>query len=190
MKYILSFLLTITFLTASEENELTADEIAWIHGIHYVKGILPDEDGYRLKAIQLNIQTGINKSEKILGPIRLNYPKETSLPRITELEYPKGTVIIAYERLPDGDRLFLGIEQNGRMTHIETITDKLDGFTLGGTSQFPSGGPNGKALKYPRAVPKREFILFPFTNKEGEQVGITIKAEPAETLNSEAAPQN
>lgn len=142
--------------------DLSASDLAWIQGIRYVKGLLPNKYGSRLKSVALILEYENGKSKTLIEPISIKYYDG-------ELEGWKDVVgeLLVSVRIIDGKHeFFLGYttaEQNvQRKAQI-----RMRGVGLPGMTRMFQGrtGPMADDLSF--VVPAGESELFTFV-KDGK----------------------
>jgi hypothetical protein len=171
MKYrlISLFAISITALIGREIDtpanagpKLTASDISWIHGIHYVKGRLPNEEPVKLRTVKLILEYEKGKIETLVEPITIKYYEG-------DLEHWKEVVgeLLVSVRIVDGKHeFFLGYTTSEQSVFMRKEI-KMRGIGLPAITHRFQGrtGPMADDLKF--VVPSGESELFVFV-KDGE----------------------
>jgi hypothetical protein len=171
MKYLLLAFLTLPLASligneidtpADSGPRITASDLAWIQGVQYVKGLLPNEENVRLSSVKLILEYEKGKIETLIDPINIKYYDG-------DLEHWKAVVgeLLVTVRIVDGKHeFFLGYttselsvfmkkEIKMRGVGLPSITHRFQGRT----------GSTTDDLKF--VVPVGESELFTFV-KDGQ----------------------
>jgi hypothetical protein len=141
--------------------KLTASDLSWIQGIHYVKGLLPNEEHVRLRTVALILEYEKGKKETLIKPIGIKYYEG-------DLEHWKDVVgeLLVSVRIVDGKHeFFLGYTTTEQSVFMKKEV-KMRGIELPAITHRFQGrtGPMADDLSF--VVPSGESDLFVFV-KDG-----------------------
>lgn len=158
---------------ADSGPRITASDLAWIQGLQYVKGRLPNEEKVRLSSVKLTLEYEKGKTETLIDPISIKYYEG-------DLEQWKAAVgeLLVTVRIVDGKHeFFLGYTTTEQSVFMKKEI-KMRGVGLPGITHRFHGrtGPTTDDLSF--VVPSGESELFTFVKNGHRFARVKLIAEP------------
>ena len=166
MKYsvCLVFLLSFFPLTGAEIEtpairgpKLTASDLAWVQGIKYVKGRLPNEAPFRLGSVALILKYANGKTKTLIEPIGVRYYEGMR----EDWKEVVGELLVSVRVVNGQHEFFLGYTTAEQST-FKKREIKLRGLGLPGIAYEFQGQTGGMVDDLSFVVPAGESELFVF----------------------------
>lgn len=176
-------LLSISAPLQAEENsrgfpEITASDLATFEGISWVKGQLPNQDGFRIKSAQIFL----GEKDEIVKAITSKVEIEYSTHRYSdtgELSDPLGFLYVAIQPTTAGLKVGLVVKNKDKTTRSVHIIEELKGYMVA-TTINPRHQTGNTTWDYGYVVPAGEIEIFILTNQEGSVKTLTLSCEPVD----------
>jgi len=174
-------LLSISAPLQAAENpqsvpEITAPDLATFEGISWVKGQLPNQDGFRIKSAQVYLGEKDEMAEAITTKVEIEYSAHR-YSDTGELSDPLGFLYVAVQPTEVGLKVGLVVKNNGSTTRSVHIIEELEGYMVV-TTFNPSHQTGNTTWDYSYVVPAGEMEIFTLTNQEGSVKTLTLRCEP------------
>ena len=179
-------LISIGNATFADENprslpEITASDLATFEGISWVKGRLPNEDGFRIASAQVFLKEEGKKEKAVTNPLELKYD-DHRFSDTGELFDPLGHLYLAIEPKPNGLKVCLVAENRSSTYRTESFAKDLKGYSVITTTRF-KGETGNTTQDFNHVVPIGESIIFILRNSKGSEKTLTLKCEPVDSGN-------
>lgn len=160
---------------------ITASDLATLEGISWVKGRLPNQDGFRIASAQVFLKEEGKKEIAITAPLELEYdPHRFS--DTGELFDPLGYLYLVVGPKANGLKVCLVAKNKNGTRRTESMIEELKGYSVAMTAQFDGEtGNTTQDLNY--VVPHGESIVFTLMDSKGSKKTLTLKCEPVERVN-------
>lgn len=171
MKYILITLLSVILSPASARNidmpsqgspALDASDIAWMEGIVYTKGLLPNIEDHRLKSVRLVLDYESGKQEVVIDSMPISYYEGDS----EEWMAVVGELLVSVTMSEGRHEIFLGYT-TAELSTQKRKKLKIRGVGLPAMVTHFQGRTGHTTDDIGYVVPKGESKVFTFV-KDGE----------------------
>ena len=174
-------LLSISAPLQAKENprsvpQITASDLATFEGISWVKGQLPNQDGFRIKSAQIFLGEKDEMAEAITSKVEIEYSAHR-YSDTGELSDPLGFLYVAIQPTQVGLKVGLVVRNNARTTKSVHIIEELKGYMVV-TTINPKHQTGNTTWDYNYVVPAGEIEIFILTNQEGSVKTLTLSCEP------------
>tara|TARA_B100001971_G_scaffold156636_1_gene146186 strand:+ start:1482 stop:2081 length:600 start_codon:yes stop_codon:yes gene_type:complete len=174
-------LLSISAPLQAKENprsvpEITASDLATFEGISWVKGQLPNQDGFRIKSSQVFLGEKNEMVEAITSKVEIEYSAHR-YSDTGELSDPLGFLYVAIQPTAEGLKVGLVVKNNDRTSRSVNIIEELKGYSVVQTMN-PRHQTGNATWDYGYVVPSGEMEIFMLKNQEGSIKTLTLSCEP------------
>ena len=177
---ILTLLTVGSLLPGQRENlrmpELTAAEWAVFEGVSWIKGRLPNQDGFRIGQAQVFLRQNDGEEKPLMPVLELEYSTHR-YSDTGELSDPMGYLVVFAEPSDEALKVVLVARNKGATHRVQAIAEELAGYSVSMTRGFDHETGN-TVRDYRHVVPLGRSELFTLVNPEGSVLTVILRCDP------------